>query len=84
MAMVERRPKGGLQAAIGRSFYLAVFFAGLLFATPTCTRSFKVSTFHGPHDPEPAPAICRCCRWRQSLAGRKAAEVERFHKTALD
>ena len=36
MAMVERRPKAGLQAAIGRSFYPAAFFAGLLFATPTC------------------------------------------------
>ena len=36
MAMVERRPKGGLQAAIGRSFYPAAFFTGLLFATPTC------------------------------------------------
>jgi hypothetical protein len=36
MAMVERRPKGGLQAAIGRSLYLAAFYAGLLFATPAC------------------------------------------------
>jgi len=30
--MVERRPKG----PIGRSFYSAVFFAGLVFATPAC------------------------------------------------
>jgi Flp pilus assembly secretin CpaC len=36
MAMVERRPKGGLQAAIGRSLYLAAFYAGLLFATAAC------------------------------------------------
>jgi hypothetical protein len=36
VAMVERRPKGGLQAAIGLSLYLAVFFVGLLFATPAC------------------------------------------------
>jgi hypothetical protein len=36
MAMVERRPKGGLQAAIGRSLYPAAFYAGLLFATPAC------------------------------------------------
>ena len=36
MAMVERRPKGDLQAAIGRSFYLAAFFGGLLFTTPGC------------------------------------------------
>ena len=36
MAMVERWSKGGLQAAIGRPFRLAAFFAGLLFATPAC------------------------------------------------
>lgn len=36
MAMVEQRPRGGLQAAIGRSLYLAAFYAGLLFATPAC------------------------------------------------
>ena len=36
MAMVERRRKSGLQAAIGRPLYSAVFFAGLLFATPAC------------------------------------------------
>src|ERR1700691_4857570 len=36
MTMVEQRPKGGLQAAIGRSLCPAAFFAGLLFATPTC------------------------------------------------
>jgi hypothetical protein len=36
MAMVERRPNGGLQAAIGRSLYLAAFYAGLVFATPAC------------------------------------------------
>src|ERR1700727_574276 len=36
MAMVERRPKGGLQAAIGRSLYLAAFYAGLVVATPAC------------------------------------------------
>jgi Pilus formation protein N terminal region len=32
MAIVKRGPKG----AIGRSLYPAVFFAGLLFATPAC------------------------------------------------
>ncbi len=32
--MVERRPKGGLQAAIGRSLYLAALFAGLLLGAP--------------------------------------------------
>jgi hypothetical protein len=42
---------------------------------PTCSRSFKVSAFHG-HDPEPAPAVCRYCIWLAKLAGRKAAEVE--------
>ena len=36
MSMVEQRPKGGLQAAIGRSLCLAAFFAGLVFATPAC------------------------------------------------
>ena len=36
MAMVERRRKSGLQAAIGRPLYSAVFFAGLLLATPAC------------------------------------------------
>src|ERR1700678_1686272 len=36
MAMVERRPQGGLQAAIGRSLYLWAFYAGLVFATPAC------------------------------------------------
>jgi hypothetical protein len=36
MTMVEQRPKGGLQAAIGRSLCPAAFFAGLLFATPAC------------------------------------------------
>jgi Flp pilus assembly secretin CpaC len=36
MTMVERRPKGGLQAAIGHPLYAAAFFAGLLFATPGC------------------------------------------------
>jgi Pilus formation protein N terminal region len=36
MAMVERRPKGGLQAAIRRPLRLAAFFAGLLVATPAC------------------------------------------------
>jgi hypothetical protein len=40
---------------------------------PTCSRSFKVSTFHGPHDPEPAPAVCRYCVWRADLASRRAA-----------
>src|SRR4029077_2465712 len=35
MAMVERRPRRGLQVAIGRSLYLAAFYAGLLFA-PAC------------------------------------------------
>jgi Flp pilus assembly secretin CpaC len=34
--MVEQQPKGGLQAAIGRSLCLAAFFAGLVFATPAC------------------------------------------------
>jgi Flp pilus assembly secretin CpaC len=34
--MVERRRKSGLQAAIGRPLYSAVFFAGLLLATPAC------------------------------------------------
>jgi hypothetical protein len=36
MAMVKRRPRRGLQAAIGRSLCLAAFFAGLVFATPAC------------------------------------------------
>jgi Pilus formation protein N terminal region len=36
MAMVEQRPNGGLQAAIGRPLNLAAFLAGLLFATPAC------------------------------------------------
>lgn len=35
MAMVEQRPKGGLQAAIARSLF-AAFFAGLLLAAPAC------------------------------------------------
>ena len=34
MAMVEPRPRGGLQAAIGRSLYLAPFLAGLLLGAP--------------------------------------------------
>jgi hypothetical protein len=46
---------------------------------PTCSRSFKVTAFHG-HDPEPAPAVCRYCIWLAKLAGRKAAEVEREQK----
>jgi Pilus formation protein N terminal region len=36
MTMVEWRPKGDLQAAIGRLSCLAAFCAGLLFATPAC------------------------------------------------
>src|ERR1700684_1041513 len=36
MTMVEQRPKGGLQAAIGRPLTLAAFLAGLLFAMPAC------------------------------------------------
>src|SRR6202453_170161 len=36
MAMVEQRPKGGLQAAIGRPLYPAALFAGLLFTAPAC------------------------------------------------
>jgi hypothetical protein len=36
MAMVEQRPRDGLQVAIGRSLYLATFYAGLLFGTPAC------------------------------------------------
>ena len=36
MAMVERQPKGGLQAAIWRPLYHAAFYAGLLFAAPAC------------------------------------------------
>jgi hypothetical protein len=39
--------------------------------SPTCSRSFKVTAFHG-HDPEPAPAVCRYCIWLAKLAGRKA------------
>jgi hypothetical protein len=36
MAMVQQRPRGGLQAAIGRSMSRGAVFAGLLFATPAC------------------------------------------------
>jgi hypothetical protein len=36
MAMVERRPKSGLQGAIGRLLYPAAFFAGLLLGAPAC------------------------------------------------
>jgi Pilus formation protein N terminal region len=36
MAMVERRRKGGFQAAIARSLGLAIFFAGLSSSTPAC------------------------------------------------
>jgi hypothetical protein len=49
---------------------------------PKCSRSFRVSTFHG-HDPEPAPAVCRYCIWRAKLAERKVAEVEREQKRKL-
>jgi hypothetical protein len=34
--MVERRRKGGLQAAIGRPFHSAIILAGLLSAPPAC------------------------------------------------
>jgi Pilus formation protein N terminal region len=36
MAMVERRRKGSLQAAVARSLCVAIFFAGLSSSTPAC------------------------------------------------
>ena len=36
MAMVEQRAKGGLRAAIARSLSPAIFFVGLLSASPAC------------------------------------------------
>ena len=46
--------------------------------SPTCSRSFKVTAFHG-HDPEPAPAVCRYCIWLAKLAGRKATVAKTTH-----
>jgi hypothetical protein len=50
--MVEQRPKGGLQAAIGRSLYPAAFFAGLVFATPACfaDQNTPLSVEHPSHE----------------------------------
>jgi hypothetical protein len=36
IAIIQVRPKGGLRAAVGRSFCPAIFFGGLLCAPPAC------------------------------------------------